>query len=167
VPDAPTIADAPEGPSPALPAAPPTKRQLVKHPWRVAIVLGTVLVLLNLVVIMLANTDTTEKGLKPLPNEIQSISPERGELTTLVDTITVDLRDDMTGVLVVDGVEIPEDQLERVVGIQEVSFRPGPNKEISKFRAGDNTVEVLYWPGRLQDRPDKPYRFGWTFRAGA
>jgi hypothetical protein len=120
--------------------------------------------------VLLADTDTSQSGLQPLPRDIQSISPERGELTSLVDTITVDLADTMTGVLVVDGHEIPEDQLERVVGLQQVSFRPGPGKDISRFRPGDNTVVVKYWPGRLQDRPANPaklFSFGWTFRAAA
>jgi hypothetical protein len=139
----------------------------MRHPGRVAIVLGVALVVLNLGVILLATADTSEKGLRPLPNDIESINPERGELTGLVDTISVDLGDGMTGVLVVDGIEIPEDQLDRVVGLQIVSFRPGPGKEIPRFRAGDNTVVVKYWPGRLQDRPANPFTFGWSFRASA
>jgi hypothetical protein len=151
--------------APAAPVAP--RRKAFKHPWRVAIVLGALLLVVNLGVLVLANTDTSIGGKQPLPNDIESISPERGELTGLVDTITVDVRDDMTGVLVVDGVEIPEDQLERVVGLQQVTFRPGKDKAISKFRAGDNTVVVKYWRGRLQDRPANPYSFGWTFRASA
>jgi hypothetical protein len=151
----------------ATPNAAPTRRRAVQHPGRVAIVLGVVLLVLNLGVILLATADTSEKGLRPLPNDIESISPERGELTGLVDTITVNLRDDMTGVLVVDGIEIPEDQLDRVVGLQVVSFRPGPGKEIPRFRAGDNTVLVRYWRGRLQDRPADPFTFGWSFRASA
>ena len=167
VPDAPTITGSDAAPAPSGAPQPAPKPRIVKHPWRVGIVLGAVLLMLNLTIVMLANTDTTENGLKPLPNEIQSITPERGALTGLVDTITVDLRDDLSGVLVVDGVEIPEDQLERVVGLQQVTFRPGPGKEFSRFREGDNTVEVLYWPGRLQDRPAKPFSFGWTFRAEA
>jgi hypothetical protein len=148
-------------------AAAPARRRVVRHPWRVAIVLGTLLLLVNFAILLLASTDTSQSGLQPLPRGIESISPERGELTGLVDTITVDLRDDMTGVLVVDGVEIPEDQLERVVGLQQVIFRPGPGKDITRFRAGDNTVVVKYWQGRLQDRPANPSSFGWTFRAGA
>ena len=148
-------------------AAPPAKQRLVKHPWRFAIVIGSLLVLANLGILLLASTDTSQSSLQPLPNEIESISPERGQLTGLVDTIIVDLRDDMSGVLVVDGVEIPEDQLERVVGLQQVIFRPGPGKEFSRFRGGDNTVVVKYWRGRLQDRPANPYSYGWTFRATA
>jgi hypothetical protein len=145
----------------------PPRRKAVKHPWRVAIVLSAVVLVVNLGVILLASSDTSLGGRQPLPSDIESISPERGELTGLVDTITVDLRDDLTGVLVVDGIEIPEDQLERVVGLQQVIFRPGKDKVISQFRAGDNTVVVKYWPGRLQDRPANPFSYGWTFQASA
>ena len=146
--------------------ATPPRRRLVKHPGRVAIVLGVALLVINLGVILLATADTSENGRRPLPNDIESISPERGELTGLVDTVSVNLHDDMSGVLVVDGIEIPEDQLDRVVGLQIINFRPGPGKEIPRFRAGDNTVVVKYWQGRLQDRPANPYSFGWTFRRG-
>lgn len=149
------------------PASTPPQRRAFRHPWRIAIVLGALLLVVNLGILLLANADTSETSLSPLPNDIESISPERGQLTGLVDTITVDLRDDMTGVLVVDGVEIPEDQLERVVGLQQVIFRPGPDKDVPRFRAGENSVIVKYWRGRLQDRPANPYSFGWTFRAGA
>lgn len=166
--DGPTITDTPAG-RPALTAATPPPRRAFKHPWRVVIVLGALLLLANIGILVIANADTSETSLQPLPNDIESISPERGEITGLVDTITVDLRDDMTGVLVVDGIEIPEDQLERVVGLQQVIYRPGPGKDIPRFRAGDNTVVVKYWRGRLQDRPaeSKLYTYGWTFRAAA
>jgi len=85
----------------------------------------------------------------------------------LIDDVTVDLADQYIGVLVIDGIEIPEDQLERVVGIQQVSFRPGPDKAISRFRAGENDVVVKYWRGRLVDRPAKTFSYSWSFVAKA
>ena len=69
---------------------------------------------LNLGVILVANSDTTPGGKAALPTDIESISPENGALAGLVDDVTVNLRDNLTGVLVIDGVEIPEDQLKRV-----------------------------------------------------
>jgi hypothetical protein len=149
------------------PAAAPARRPLFKHPGRVAVVAITLLAVLNLGIILLNESDTSQTSTKALPADIQAISPEENQITGLVDTVTVDLADRYSGVLVIDGIEIPEDQLDRVVGIQQVSFRPGPDKEISRFRTGDNTVTVLYWNGRLQDRPEKPYSFSWTFRASA
>ena len=124
------------------------------------------LAILNLGVILLANSDTTPGGKAALPTDVESISPENGALAGLVDDVTVDLRDNLTGVLVIDGVEIPEDQLERVEELGVITFRPGADKEISRFRAGDNTVVVLYWP-RTKPRPNKPASFGWRFRAAA
>jgi hypothetical protein len=147
---------------------PPQKasRPLFRHPWRVAIVAVALLAVLNLGAVLLANSDTTEGGKAALPTDIESISPERGALASLVDDVTVDLRDSLTGVLVIDGVEIPEDQLNRVSELGIISFRPGTNKEISRFRAGDNTVVVLYWP-RTKQRPKSPASYGWRFRAAA
>jgi hypothetical protein len=147
--------------------AAPARRPLFRHPWRVAIVSVTVLLVLNLGVILLNESDTTPGGLQALPSDIESISPERAQLASPLDTVSVDLADQYTGVLVIDGIEIPEDQLERVVSLQTISFRPGPDKAISRYRAGENTVVVKYWRGRLQDRPGNPYSFGWTFRASA
>ena len=121
---------------------------------------------LNLGYIVLHNSDTSLGGRAPLPATVQSISPERGELTTLIDTVTVDLRDNLTGVLVIDGIEIPEDQLDRVAELGQVSFRPGPGKALSTFRTGDNEVVVKYW-SRTKARPAHPASFGWTFQASA
>jgi hypothetical protein len=142
------------------------RRPLFRHPWRVAIVAVAVLAVLNLGVILVANSDTTPGGKAALPTDIESISPENGALAGLVDDVTVNLRDNLTGVLVIDGVEIPEDQLDRVEELGVITFRPGADKEISRFRAGDNTVVVKYWP-RTKPRPDKPASFGWRFRAAA
>ena len=131
-----------------------------------AVVALALLAVLNLGVILLANSDTTEGGKAALPTDIESISPGRGVLASLVDDVTVDLHDTFTGVLVIDGVEIPEDQLNRVDELGIISFRPAENKEISRFRAGDNTVVVLYWL-RTKQRPESPASYGWRFRAAA
>ena len=141
-------------------------RPLFRHPGRVAIVVITLLVVLNLGVILLASTDTSPGGRPSLPSDVESISPERGALVGPVDDVTVDLLDGYTGVLVIDGKEIPEDQLDRVPELGIITFRPGRDKDISRFSAGDNTAEVLYWP-RTKDRPDTPGRFGWRFRVAA
>jgi hypothetical protein len=148
-------------------AAVPARRRLFKHPGRVAIIAITVLVTLNLGVWLLNESDTSPVGDKVLPADIEAVTPTPNSITGLIDTVSVDLADQYTGVLVIDGIEIPEDQLERVVGIQTVSFRPGPGKVISRFRAGVNEVVVKYWNGRLQDRPAKPFSYNWTFRASA
>ncbi len=121
----------------------------------------------NLGIYLLNEADTSPTGEKALPADIQAVNPQPNQITGLIDDVTVDLADQYTGVLVIDGIEIPEDQLDRVVGIQTVSFRPGPDKVISRFRAGENQVVVKYWEGRLVDRPANPYSFSWSFVAKA
>jgi hypothetical protein len=70
-------------------------------------------------------------------------------------------------VLVVDGLEIPEDQLDRVKELGEISFRPGPGEAITKLRTGSNEVVVKYWSQKLTNRPANPPSFGWSFQASA
>ena len=146
--------------------APAERARLFKHPWRVAIVAIGLIAVLNLGVILLMESDTTAPGSEALPGVVESINPEVNELTGLVDDVSVDLRNDLTGVLVVDGVEIPEDQLSRIEELGVVTFRPGPDKEFRRFRAGENTVVVRYWP-RGEERPQQPPSFSWRFRAAA
>jgi hypothetical protein len=144
------------------------RTRLFRHPGRIAVVVIALVVVVNLAFVLGHNTDTSpvssSRGV--LPATIESISPQRGELTGLIDDITVDLDDSYTGVLEVDGREIPEDQLDRIEQLGVISFRPGPGKEISRLIAGENTVVVLYWP-RTDPRPAKPFRFSWSFRAAA
>jgi hypothetical protein len=150
----------------SLGASQKPSRPLFRHPWRVVILAVGLLAILNLGIVLLANADTTPGGTAALPTDIQSISPENGALASLVDDVTVDLADRYTGVLVIDGVEIPEDQLNIVAELGVITFRPGPDKDISRFRAGENTVDVLYWP-RTKERPAKPFRYSWRFKAAA
>ena len=48
----------------------------------------------------------------------------------------------------------------------QVSFRPGPDKDIAKFAPGQHTVSVLFWQ-QGKPRPAHPGSFGWSFRTGA
>jgi len=148
-------------------ATPIPRRKVFQHPWRVAIVLLGLLAVVNLLLILSNSSDSTPGGsARPLPPAIDSITPERGELTGLVANVEVDLRNDLTGDLVVDGYTIPENELDRVAELGQISFRPGPDKAISRFRVGENEVVVHYWP-RTRARPAHPLSFGWTFRASA
>jgi hypothetical protein len=143
------------------------RARVFEHPGRVAIVMIVLLLTLTLGATVLHNTDTSSGNSRPeLPSTIEAINPERGELTGLVDNVEVDLNDRYTGVLELDGVEIPEDQLDRIEQLGVIAFRPGPGKEFTRLKAGENTVVVHYWP-RTDPRPEKPLTFSWRFRAAA
>src|SRR5262245_65206837 len=116
-------------------ATPAKRKRVFEHPGRVAVIVIALVVVVNLAIFLGSQSDTSDQrtggGLPPLPSAIESISPERGDLTGLVDSITVDLDDNYTGDLAIDGITIPEDQLERTEQLGLITFRPGPNKEIS------------------------------------
>ncbi|MBM3660226.1 MAG: hypothetical protein FJW95_12105 [Actinobacteria bacterium] len=158
-------------PSPA-PAPAPAKPPLVKHPGRVltvVLMLGAV-VTLAIIGLSRAETDTGIARDAPLaPSAVEAVIPGPGELSGRQDTITVDLRDDFTGVLLVqppDGpaFEVPEDQMDRVVPLGRLSWRPGENQELERYQAGNYKVTVLYWP-QAKPRPETPAGYTWTFRA--
>jgi hypothetical protein len=137
-----------------------------EHPWRVAIVAVVLLIVLNLGIVLLANADTSPGGKQELPSAVESINPERGQLTGLIDNVTVDLADSLQGDMTVDGVLIPEDQLDTIPQLGVITFRPGPGKDLTRLLTGENTVVVHYWP-RSDPRPDQPPAFSWRFRAAA
>ena len=148
------------------------RRKLFQHPGRVAIVVVGLLVVLNLGIVLLDNSDTSPGGANPLPATVESVSPAPGSIAGPVDTITVDLDDSLTGVLLVKNagryVEIPEDQLDRVVELGQISYRPGPGKEIARFAAGENDVLVYYWSKtRPGGRPKNPASYSWSFQVKA
>ena len=146
-------------PAPRRAAAP--RRKLFRHPGRVAVVVIALLVVLNLSIVLLDNADTSPGGVNPLPATVESVSPVPGSIAGPIDTITVDLDNSLTGVLLIkirgSYVEIPEDQLDRVVELGQLSYRPGPGKEITTFPQGENDVLVYYWsktaPGRAAEAP--------------
>ncbi len=135
---------------------------------RVVMIVGVLLGVASLTAVLLSSTDTSrvsETSSTPVRRgaEVERVNPEDGEI--LQDAITADLRDDLTGVLVIDGVEVPEDQTDRVEPLGQISFRPGPGKDIERFEPSNvHEVTVLYW-AQGKNRPARPGSFSWTFRA--
>ena len=170
----PPPADPTTAPAPVAPPTTPPKPPLIQHPGRVL----TVVLVVGLVVtlgiwgIVSSETETGPgRNVPTLPSSVQSVSPGPGELARLQDTISVDLRDDLTGVMIIEPVgrasfEVPEDQMERIVPLGQFSFRTGPDQELEKFEPGTYRVTVLFWP-QAKPRPDNPAAYSWEFRAGA
>jgi hypothetical protein len=148
------------------------RRKVFRHPGRVAVVVIALLVVLNLGIVLLNSSDTSPGGRSSLPAVVESVSPEPNSIAGPIETVTVDLDDSLTGVLLIKQggryVEIPEDQLDRVVELSQISFRPGPEKEITHFAAGENDAVVLSWSKtRPAGRPKNPASFSWSFQVKA
>jgi hypothetical protein len=157
----------PSAPTVITPTPAGQHRRLVEHPGRVAIVITMLAVVIGLVALGLQRSDTDTRSERIYPTAVETVSPRPGELIRPQDTITADLRDGLTGVLLIDGVEVPLDQLEIVKPLSQISFRPGPGKDLEKFQPREYTATVLYWIGTQADRPSKVGSYSWPFRVGA
>lgn len=156
------------------PPSPSPRPPLVAHPGRVLTVVCTLGVVVTLLIWGFSSAET-ETGLTRnapvFPSEIETLSPGPGELTGRQSTLAIDLRNDLTGVVLVQppngpAFEIPEDQLDRVEPLGQLSWRPGPNQELERFAPGTYTLTVYYWP-QTKPRPESPPGYTWSFRATA
>ena len=68
--------------------------------------------------ILLVNADTGDSDAESLPSEVQGATPDPGSVALPQDVVSVDLRDDLTGELWIDGLPIPDDQLEPLTGMK-------------------------------------------------
>lgn len=68
--------------------------------------------------------------------------------------VGIDLAPGWTGVLIVNGAEIPEDQLDRVEAQNEVYFQPGAGKDVEAFQPGPIVVEAEIWRTASETRAD-------------
>jgi hypothetical protein len=69
--------------------------------------------------------------------------------------VGIDLGNRYTGVLVVDGVEVPESQLVRQEALNQVFFSPGVDRVVEQWEPGRNCVRAIVWPiaeGRTESR---------------
>jgi hypothetical protein len=101
------------------------------------------------------------------PREIESYSPVDGAIETSQTTISVDLVDDYTGALIVDGVEIPLDQSQSGASdIGVLVYRPTADTITGELQPGVHHVTVEYWP-TTQPRESSSRSFRWSFRTSA
>jgi len=108
---------------------------------------------------------STDSGQVTLPSAVERIVPVAGSLITPQGDVGADLADDLTGLLIIDGDEVPLDQLTRVEPLGQVFFSPGPGQYLRAFEPGTHSVTVVYWE-RTKTQADAS-SFTWQFRVGS
>ena len=76
---------------------------------------------------------------------VETLIPRRNAQVPQQTTIGIDLVTGWDAVLVVDGVEIPEDQLSRTPEIGLVEFTPGEARAVEELDPGQNCVTAVIW----------------------
>jgi len=137
----------------------------------IILVLGTLVAVNLLIIAVHTGGQGQDSHGPPLPKEIERLVPEPGSVIRPQEDVGADLKDTYIGALFIDEIRIPETdaKIERSLG--QVSFRPGPNKEIKELRPGNHHATILYWP---QERGDEDAArqagvlksYTWQFTAG-
>lgn len=145
---------------------PRTRTRKQVHPWRVVIVVGGLALVVSLFAVLGYNSDTSDQGKQAVTSDVRQVRPAPGSIVAPQTDIEVRLQSGLTGVIVLNGKRLPEDQLVIDDSTSTIAFRPAPGKEVSRLPAGRNDLAVLYW-GQTQSEPAKPKSFAWSFQVGA
>lgn len=95
---------------------------------------------------------------------VEQLVPDRGAQVLRQTEIGIDLAPEHTALLVVNGREIPEDQLRRVEAQNQVFFTAGPGQELEELPAGMVEVVALIWrPVAGETRADAD-EVRWSFQ---
>jgi len=131
----------------------------------------TTVVILGCGVLLVIAAQRTERGDKDEPKfnaqnktivELQAPAPNSAVLSQA--QLLIDLTVDYDASFVVNGVTIPDDQLQKRPELNQVTFTPGPGKVIEKFPAGHNCVEadIFRIDGVQEDVPPARWCFDVT-----
>ena len=126
----------------STPTARPRLRDVVT-PWRV---LYTVALLAAALLIIFGFQKTRSTRAVPCSGgAVIRLIPCPGDTGVSQGIIGVSLASGYQGVLQVDGVEIPQDQM-RTGGNNQLYFQPGPGTETGALAAGEHHATLIYWP---------------------
>ncbi len=95
---------------------------------------------------------------------VEQLVPGRGAQVVRQAEIGIDLAPEWTAVLMVNGVEIPEDQLRRVDAQNQVFFTAGAGMEIEELPAGTVQVTALIWRPVAGETRDDADEVRWSFQ---
>ena len=94
---------------------------------------------------------------------VSRVFPRPGDINVRQDAVGYELAFGYTGVLQIDRVEIPEDQIDRIAGINRVSFTPGAAKELESLTAGRHCATAVFW--RDSESRERNRTYTWCFNA--
>jgi hypothetical protein len=91
----------------------------------------------------------------------ERLIPARGSEILAQERVGIDLAVGFDAVLRLNGMAIPEDQLIRRNGVNEILYGPAEDDAAVEFMAGENCLEADVWP--LEDGPAAARTITWCF----
>ncbi|MCY4164347.1 MAG: hypothetical protein OXE93_09090 [bacterium] len=112
--------------------------------------------------LLLADTDGNDVSVTGNAS-IDALIPPRSAEVLSQETVGIDLAQGYEVRLVLNGVELPADQLRHSPDINRYSFRPDRGKVVERLRAEQNCVQATYWPQEVG--PSDSQTITWCFAA--
>ncbi len=106
-------------------------------------------------------TEPSRDDNPPLPAAVEAVSPEPGAQNLRQTTIVADLAVGYTGYLLMDGVEVPRDDLQIVDALGQVILRPTEDSDYRELAPGPHCATVVYH--RIGEREDQASTYRWCF----
>lgn len=144
-----------DAPAPSAPRRPRRRFQL-RHAGYLAL-----LAVVVVCIVVLTHVDTSTGGAGAGNGAIQRLIPTPGSKILQQDTVGIDLATGYDASLAINGAVIPLDQLTKVDALGQVTFKPGPGKDIETFPAGQNCIVATYW--KIADGPNQSTSRSWCF----
>ncbi len=119
---------------------------------RVLIALGVVVAGALIVVAAGQDADDGVEEAEVAGDAVEELRPGRGDLVLRQSEIGIDLAPSWTGVLVIDGTEIPEDELRRNDPLNQVFFAPREGRVIDALDPGRHVAAALIWRPGVEER---------------
>jgi hypothetical protein len=92
---------------------------------------------------------------------VEQLFPPRDSEALRQQQVGVDLGAPYTGILVINGVEIPEDELQRRPELNQVFFQPGDGLAVEELSPGRNCVTAVVW--REPESREESRTIDWCF----
>lgn len=99
------------------------------------------------------------------PDVVERLIPPAGNEVIRQAELGIDLAPGYEGLLQVNGVPIPVDELRRVPEQNQVFFTPGEGKAVERLEAGPNCVTAVVWESMVGRSPATDLSFQWCFQA--
>ncbi len=96
------------------------------------------------------------------PPEVEAVYPDGGNLDLRQATIVADLAPGYTGYLLLDGVEVPRDDVQFVDALNTLTLRPQPGSDYEVLRPGPHCVTAVY--RRIGEPESESSNYRWCFR---
>jgi hypothetical protein len=97
------------------------------------------------------------------PNVVEQVIPVNGSSELRQSEFGIDLAPGYDGALVVNGTEIPRNELRLVPAQNQIFFTPGPGKIISELPAGKTCVVAIVWRSADGRGTSQDQSFRWCF----